>query len=95
MRVLVRFSCKTKLMTLRVSWTRVAKFGRAGPAQGSVAATAKAETKWQEYDWRRVIVGCDWAMLFNLTGVNPALVVVSHRPGIESCRHASNNVLDA
>ena len=30
-----------------------------------------------------------------LAGVNPVWVIASHEPGIEPCRHISNDVLDA
>ena len=40
-------------------------------------------------------LGCDWAMLQILAGVNPAPVIASHGPGIEPCRYDGDMVFDA
>jgi hypothetical protein len=38
---------------------------------------------------------CGLAIPHKLAGVNPAQVITSHEPGIESCRHIGNDVLGA
>ena len=40
-------------------------------------------------------LGCGWAMLQILAGVNPAPVTASHGPGIEPCRCDGDTVFDA
>ena len=40
-------------------------------------------------------LGCGWAMLQILAGVNPAPVAASHGPDIEPCRYDGDIVFDA
>lgn len=40
-------------------------------------------------------LGCGWAMLQILAGVNPASVATSHGPGIEPCRCDGDIAFDA
>ena len=42
-----------------------------------------------------LVASCGPARLLNLVGGNPARTTASHGPGIESCRHVSNEMLDA